>query len=138
MSYYVYLTGTMEGKRDPGAYPTNTSAILYYKNYLGNDAYKETVSPVLPWQGAVVNYEFYLVNAAGQPVNRAGAVVPFENRVMIGERLSYLIRLNTSEYNESYTLAPLSDVPDNYTLFNPAASATVITAHIGTSYEIEM
>lgn len=132
LSYYVYLTGTMEGERDPGAYPTNTSAILYYKNYLGNDAYKETVSPVLPWQGAVVNYEFYLVNAAGQPVNRAGTVVPFENRVMIGERLSYLIRLNTSEYNESYTLAPLSDVPDNYTLFNPAASATV-TVSSGTT-----
>lgn len=132
LTYYVYLTGTMEGERDPGAYPTNTSAILYYKNYLGHDAYKETISPVLPWQGAMVNYEFYLVNAAGQPVNRAGTVVPFENRVIIGDRLSYLIHLNTSEYNESYTLAPLSDVPDNYTLFNPAASATV-TVSSGTT-----
>lgn len=126
LSYYVYLTGTMEGTRDPGAYPTNKSAILYYINYLGNEAYKETVSPVLPWQGAVVNYEFYLVNQNGQPVNRAGTVIPFENRIIVGDRLSYLIRLNTTEYNESYTLYPLADVPDNYTLFNPNASAQVV------------
>ena len=125
LTYYVYLTGTMEGTRDPGAYPTNTSAILYYMNYLGHEAYKETVSPVLPWQGAMVNYEFYLVNQNGQPVNRAGTVIPFENRIIIGDRLSYLIRLNTTEYNESYTLYPLADVPDNYTLFNPNASARV-------------
>ena len=125
LTYYVYLTGTMEGTRDPGAYPTNTSAILYYINYLGNEAYKETISPVLPWQGAVVNYEFYLVNRSGQPVNRAGTVIPFENRIIIGDRLSYLIRLNTAEYNESYTLYPLADVPENYTLFNPDASAGV-------------
>lgn len=126
LTYYVYLTGTMEGTRDPGAYPTNTSAILYYINYLGHEASKETVSPVLPWQGAVVNYEFYLVNGNGQPVNRAGTVVPFENRIVIGDRLSYLIRLNTTEYNESYTLAPIADVPDNYTLYNPDASARVV------------
>ncbi|MGN0546527.1 MAG: hypothetical protein ACI4I3_04270 [Acutalibacteraceae bacterium] len=126
LTYYVYLTGTMEGTRDPGAYPTNTSAILYYINYLGNEAYKETVSPILPWQGAMVNYEFYLVNQNGQPVNRAGTVIPFENRIIIGDRLSYLIRLNTTEYNESYTLYPLADVPDNYTLFNPNASAQVV------------
>lgn len=126
LTYYVYLTGTMEGTRDPGAYPTNTSAILYYINYLGHEASKETVSPILPWQGAVVNYEFYLVNQSGQPVNRAGTVVPFENRIIIGDRLSYLIRLNTTEYNESYTLAPIADVPDNYTLFNPDASAEVV------------
>lgn len=125
LTYYVYLTGTMEGTRDPGAYPTNTSAILYYMNYLGHEAYKETISPVLPWQGAVVNYEFYLVNRDGQPVNRAGTVIPFENRIIIGDRLSYLIRLNTAEYNESYTLYPLADVPENYTLFNPDASAGV-------------
>lgn len=125
LTYYVYLTGTMEGTRDPGAYPTNTSAILYYMNYLGHEAYKETISPVLPWQGAVVNYEFYLVNRNGQPVNRAGTVIPFENRIIIGDRLSYLIRLNTAEYNESYTLYPLADVPENYTLFNPDASAGV-------------
>lgn len=125
LTYYVYLTGTMEGTRDAGAYPTNTSAILYYVNYLGNEAYKETISPVLPWQGAVVNYEFYLVNRSGQPVNRAGTVIPFENRIIIGDRLSYLIRLNTAEYNESYTLYPLADVPENYTLFNPDASAGV-------------
>ena len=126
LTYYVYLTGTMEGARDPGAYPTNKSAILYYINYLGHEASKETVSPILPWQGAVVNYEFYLVNQSGQPVNRAGTVVPFENRIIIGDRLSYLIRLNTTEYNESYTLAPIADVPDNYTLYNPDASARVV------------
>ena len=55
LSYYVYLTGSMEGTREPGSYPTNESATLYYTNWLGNEARKDTVSPVLAWKSANVS-----------------------------------------------------------------------------------
>jgi hypothetical protein len=83
LSYYVYLTGALEGKAEEGSYETNESAILYYKNWVGNDCQMPTVSPMMPWKSANVSYGFYLVNENGQPINAKQEVVSFANRVIV-------------------------------------------------------
>ncbi|MBQ6164214.1 MAG: hypothetical protein IJK23_07045 [Clostridia bacterium] len=124
LSYWLYLTGSMEGTRDAGSFPTNTSAILWYDNYLGHECYKETISPVMAWKAATITYEFYLVNADGEPVNSAGTVVPFANRVLIGNRQTETFNLNS---NDTQTAGGIfvdasAGLPDIYDLYSPDAS----------------
>ncbi|MBQ6020009.1 MAG: hypothetical protein IJL26_07505, partial [Clostridia bacterium] len=126
LKYWVYLTGSMEGERDSGSYPTNESAVLWYTNYLGHACYKETFSPVLAWEASTISYEFYLVNADGQPVNSAGVVVPFEQRVLIGNRQTHTFLLNNTEHGNAMEIAASANIPEAYHLFNPEAVFTVV------------
>lgn len=124
LEYDVYLTGSMEGTRPAGTYPTNESASLYYTNYLGHPCHRDTVSPKLPWESAGVSYEFYLVNANGEPVNSSGEVVPFANRVLVGNVQNKEILLNNT-VSTGAEIAAVDVIPDGYTLYNPDASYTV-------------
>ena len=45
----------------------------------------------MTWNGAQVSYVFYLVNEAGQPVNRAGRVVPFAEAVFVTDVYTYSV-----------------------------------------------
>lgn len=76
LRYHVYLSDSLNSSigKEAGAYATNAYAILTYTNYLGKECQIETVSPVLAWKSAVLNYGFYLVNDAGEPVNSDGVV----------------------------------------------------------------
>ena len=85
ISYYAYMNGSMEGDRAIGSYATNKSAVLNYTNYLEHPATQIYEQPTKAWGGAAVHYEYYLVNANGQPVNSDGEVVPFADRVRYGE-----------------------------------------------------
>ncbi|MBQ2244578.1 MAG: hypothetical protein II320_01925, partial [Oscillospiraceae bacterium] len=53
LDYPVVLTGSDSEDPavipEPGKYPTNESAKLYYVNYIGNDEVKDTVSPQFSW-----------------------------------------------------------------------------------------
>ena len=54
LNYYVYLEDALDNNGDniavdAGTYLTNESAKLYYKNYLGNNCTKDTVSPEFDW-----------------------------------------------------------------------------------------
>lgn len=118
LSYDVYLTGSMEGTRPSGVYPTNDSAVLYYTNYLDHPCHKDTISPKLAWDEACISYEFYLVNADGMPVNTAGTVVPFANRVLVGNIQTSEVLLN----NTIETCAEIKAedvIPEGYILYNP-------------------
>ena len=123
LCYWVYLTGSMEGTRDAGSYPTNTQATLYYDNYLDHPCYLETISPVMAWLAATITYEFYLVNADGDPVNSAGQVVPFTNRVLIGNQQTETFHLNSSagQSADGIYVSAAQGVPEVYTLYNPNA-----------------
>lgn len=125
LSYYVYLTGSMEGTREAGSYPTNEAAVLYYMNYLDVPCEKPTVSPKLPWLAANVSYEFYLVNTDGQPVNSSGVVVPFANRVLIGNIQSKEVLLNNTDTTEAFIAANL-ELPEGYTLYSEDAKYTIV------------
>ena len=88
LSYFVYLDGSAtnvggDGEIPAGSYPTNEWAYLTYTNFNGNECRQEFPSPQMTWNGAQVSYVFYLVNAAGQPINRSGQIVDFANASFI-------------------------------------------------------
>lgn len=123
LSYYVYLKGSMTGERGDGIYPTNESAVLNYVNYLGHNAQRTFDRPVLPWGAATVTYEFYLVNEQGQPVNSAGTVIPFEERVKVVSPQTERFNWN-SQTEIDASLKAEDYVPDGYTLHIPDAAFT--------------
>ena len=121
MRYFVYLTGSMEGTREGGSYPTNEYATLYYDNYLGNSCYKETVSPVMAWKEANVSYAFYLVDKDGNIIvnQTTGEIGTFANKIAITNPVLYdTILLNNSEQLEALEIAAKSDdvLPKYYQL----------------------
>ncbi len=125
LKYYAYLTGSAEGKRAAGVYDTNESATLVYNNYLDNPCRQTFPIPALGWKEAVVNYEFYLVNEFGQPVNSDGIVVPFAERVLVGNRQTKELMLNSSGELDAYNLYAKDNLPDMYTLYNETAYYTI-------------
>lgn len=127
LSYYVYLTGSMEGTREPGSYPTNESATLHYTNWLGNEAKKDTVSPVLAWKSANVSYAFYLVNENGEIiVNKStGATGSFANKVAVTNPVVYSeVLLNSTENVQAEILAS-GVLPEGYALYDTEAAYNV-------------
>ncbi|MDD5916833.1 MAG: VWA domain-containing protein [Clostridiales bacterium] len=127
LSYYVYLTGSKEGKREAGSYPTNESAALHYTNWLGNEAKKDTVSPVLAWKSANVSYAFYLVNENGEIiVNKStGATGSFANKVAVTNPVVYSeVLLNSGTKVQADILAS-GVLPEGYSLYDPDSAYSV-------------
>lgn len=127
LSYYVYLTGSMEGTRGPGSYPTNESATLYYTNWLGNEAKKDTVSPVLAWKSAHVSYAFYLVNDKGEIIvnQSTGTTGSFANKIELTNPVVAQEVLLNSGANVNASVVAKNVLPTGYTLYDPAAAYTV-------------
>ena len=128
MRYYVYLTGSMEGTRDPGSYPTNESATLYYTNWLGNEAKKDTVSPVLAWKSAHVSYAFYLVNDEGEIIvnQSTGTTGSFANKIALTNPVVAKEVLLNSGADVNASVVAKNVLPTGYTLYDPEAAYTVL------------
>ena len=127
LSYYVYLTGSVDGTRAVGSYPTNESATLYYTNWLGNEAKKDTVSPVLAWKSANVSYAFYLVNENGEIiVNKAtGLTGSFANKVAVTNPVVYSEVLLNSAENVQADIVASGVLPEGYALYDTTAAYNV-------------
>lgn len=127
LSYYVYLTGSKEGTRGAGSYPTNKSAVLTYKNWLDHDAQKDTVSPVMPWESANVSYAFYLVDGEGKPVTNqtTGATGSFANAVKVTQPVVYSEVLLNSATEVTANIVAQNALPAGYELYDAAAAYTV-------------
>ena len=136
LSYYVYLTGSMEGKRPAGSYPTNESATLYYTNWLDHDAQLNTISPVLPWESAIVRYAFYLVDDAGNiVVNRGtGATGSFKNKIAVTQPVEAddKIYLNSGTEINAADITAANVLPSEYELYDTGAKYTVSINSDGT------
>lgn len=142
MRYYVYLDGSMEGKRPAGSYPTNNFATLYYDNYVGKSCYKETVSPVLAWKEANVSYAFYLVNDDGKVIvnQTTGQTGTFANKIAVTNPVVYKTVLlnNITDIDASVVANEEGVLPKHYQLYDDGAAYTVTIASNGTgSWEIE-
>lgn len=127
LSYYVYLTGSMEGTRKAGSYPTNKSAVLTYKNWLDHDAQKGTVSPVMPWESANVSYAFYLVDKDGNPVvnQTTGATGSFANAVKVTQPVVYSEVLLNSAAEVEANIVAQNALPAGYELYDADAAYRV-------------
>ena len=129
LQYFVYLDKSA-GYADvadqvaAGTYYTNEYATLTYTNHLGHRVQQEFPVPQLTWNGAQVTYVFYLVNENGQPVNRAGKVVPFAEAVYVTVPVTYDVTWNEVAGEEKMlakNLLAFSNVPSVYTLYDPEA-----------------
>ena len=128
LQYFAYLdhsAGEAPADQVPaGTYYTNEYATLTYTNYKGNRVQREFPIPQVTWNGAQVSYVFYLVNAQGQPVNRAGRVVPFAEAVYVTDVNTYSVVWNDMEQsaglNANYLAHDL--VPEVYALYDNNAS----------------
>ncbi len=122
--YYVYLNGSADSSIPAGTYPTNEYATIDYTNFQGNQCQKPFPVPQLTWNGAQVSYTFYLVNSEGQPVNRAGKVIPFAEAVYVTDVHTYAITwaqgTGTGELDASYLAKDI--VPSVYSLYDTGAS----------------
>lgn len=128
LSYYAYLTGTMEGTREKGeVYYTNKGATLEYVDINGDYAKKDFPMPAVAWGGATTSFEYYLVNEEGKPVNRAGRVIPFANRIVLyGD--SVALNLNQDITIPAQTIEASEYLPEGYFLYDVNACYTVSTA----------
>ncbi len=95
LSYNVYLKNSIlpdnqTGVAD-GIYPTNESAVLYYKNCYDDNCKQSVPSPELPWGQARVSYAFYYVDSSGNPIVNliTGATGNFTNRIAALDPVQY-------------------------------------------------
>ncbi len=129
ISYYVYLTDTMEGERAAGSYATNNFAVLYYDNYLGNPCEIHTVSPMLAWKEANVSYAFYLVNRDGEIIvnQSTGETGTFANKIAVTRPVVYdYCDLNTETKLAVLDVAQAKVIPDGYTVYDSSAAYNIV------------
>ena len=127
LSYYAYLKGSMDGTCAEGVYYTNEGATLEYVDINGKHAVKEFPKPAVAWGGASTSFEYYLVNYKGEPVNRAGKVVPFANRIVLyGDTVA--LNLNQDIKIPAQSINAATYLPEGYFLYDVNASYTVNTA----------
>ena len=138
MTYYVYLTESMEGNRHEGVYPTNKYADLHYVDYLGKSQEKDAPSPVLPWQQARVGYGFYLVDRNGNPIvnQTTGETGSFEQAVKITQIVYQDMLLNADESDLPADILASGKLPEGYVLFDSNAEYIVKLNSNGSGYYI--
>ena len=132
LTYFLYLnnsggfSGTDE-EIDPATYTTNQFAYVNYTNFNKKECQLEFPVPQMTWNGAQVSYVFYLVNAAGQPVNRAGRVVPFSEAVYVTDVYTYAIIWNDLEQSAGLDAERLAAdlVPEVYELYDNDAAYSI-------------
>ena len=127
LSYYVYLTGSLEGLRNAGVYDTNEHAELFYTNYLGNPCSKEVHTPKLPWNKASVGYGFYLVDKDGNPIvnQSTGQTGSFMNAVKITQPMYDEFLWNEGAQTLIASALKNGVLPDGYLLFDNGAKYEV-------------
>ena len=132
MRYFVYLTGSKEGTREAGSYPTNEYALLYYNNYLnqptGQPCQKPTFSPIVAWKAANVSYAFYLVDENGNIIvnQTTGELGSFANKVAVTNPVLFEeILLNNIDIVKSIDVASLDVLPGGYKLYDANAAYTI-------------
>lgn len=132
LEYFAYLDNSAGYDADhqvpAGTYYTNEYATLTYKNYLGNEVQQEFPIPQMTWNGAQVTYVFYLVNDAGQPVNRAGRVIPFAESVYVTDPVTFNVTWNEQTGSENilaHDIFAEAGVPEVYELYDDRAQYVI-------------
>ncbi len=131
LSYYVLLNENLWTTE--ATYPTNTYATITYTNYQDNECEVTYPVPQLTWNGAQVSYVFYLVNEDGDPVNRSGQVVQFNNAVFVTDTVTQAYLWSESGNTIDASVVASSVLPDVYTLYDQDAKYNVTVSKAGTS-----
>lgn len=129
LEYFVYLDNSAgdvpaANQIEPGTYNTNEYATITYTNYNGKECQQDFPVPSMTWKGAQVTYVFYLVNEAGQPVNRAGKIIPFAESFYVTDPVTIDVTWNELEGSENMlaeNLLAVANVPEVYSLYDDSA-----------------
>ncbi len=127
LAFDAYLEGSMSGERPENIYYTNEEAMLEYVDINGQYAKKTFPIPGVKWGGASTTIRFYLVDHEGNPVNRDGDIVPWANRVYVGDPVLVDIILNADMTIEAQTIEAAAHVPSGFFLYDNNAYYTVQT-----------
>ena len=127
LEYFVYLNNSagfeLEEQVPAGTYDTNEYADITYDNYQDNRVQQEYPVPSMTWNGAQVTYVFYLVNENGEPVNRAGRVIPFAEAIYVTEPVKKSVvwygENSKTQLSAEYLASEI--VPDVYALYDSNA-----------------
>ncbi len=128
MSYYAYLEGSLDNPRETvaGSYATNEYAYLEYIDVYGKYVKRYYGVPQIAWGAGNVTVRFFLVNADGQYVNRAGVIFTNPaNRIFLDGRAQYQAELNNKV---SFTAADAllqAGLAGSNILYDVSAAATV-------------
>ena len=132
LQYFAHLDNSTDATSPEeaipaGTYYTNEYATMTYSNYNGVEVQQEFPTPQMTWNGAQVSYVFYLVNEDGQPVNRAGRVVPFAEAVYVTDTYTHSVVWNDMEQAAGLEAKYLAEdiVPDVYALYDDDASYNI-------------
>ena len=128
LGFDVYMKGSLEGECEEGIYYTNEEATLEYIDVNGKHATQTFPVPAVSWGGASTTIRFYLVNEKGEPVNRAGEVVPMANCIYVGEPVTVTLNLNADATIDAQKIEAAAYVPSEYFLYDINASYTVQTS----------
>lgn len=128
LGFDAYLKESLEGGRPEGIYYTNKKAELEYVDVNGKYATQTFPRPAVSWGGASTTIRFYLVNEKGEPVNRAGTVVPRANCIYVGEPVTVNLNLNADATIDAQKIEAAAYVPSEYYLYDINASYTIQTA----------
>ena len=128
LAYDAYLEGSMTGECPEDIYFTNEEATLEYVDIYGYYAKKVFPIPGVAWGGATTTIRFYLVNENGEPVNRNGVVIPWENRVYVGEPVTVALNLNADLTIDAQKIEAAAHVPAQFFLYDQNAFYTVQTS----------
>ena len=127
LEFDAYLKGSMEGQAPKGTYYTNEEATLEYIDINGKYVNRLFPVPVVNWGGATTTVRYYLVNENGQPVNRAGQVVPDTARIYVGDPVTVPLNLNADLTISSDQIKAIANVPDGYFLYDNQAHYSIQT-----------
>ena len=127
LAFGAYLDGAMTGERPEDVYYTNEEATVDYIDAFGKHAQQTFPVPGVAWGGATTTIRFYLVNHKGEPVNRYGDVVPWANRVYVGESVVVSINLNLDMSIAAQTVEAAAHVPSGFYLYDYNAYYTIQT-----------
>lgn len=138
LSYFVYLTNTLEGKREAGTYDTNNYAELNYTNVLGRDCTLSVPTPKLPWNQGTVAYAFYLVDSNGNPIinQTTGQTGSFEQAVKVTTPVYEDFMLNDTPTEVDACVEAEEVLPDGYVLYDAAAQYSVQQMSWGPGYYV--
>ena len=132
LTYFLYLNNSggysgTDQEIEPETYQTNQFAYVDYTNYQKNECRLEFPVPQMTWNGAQVSYVFYLVNEAGQPVNRSGKVVPFSEAVYVTDVHTHAVIWNSLEQSIGLDAEHVAYnlLPDVYRLFDQGAKYSI-------------
>lgn len=137
LTYYIRFEVSGGKTIDPNQIlDTSNSSSVTYKNYLGKWCQKDFPVSVLTAESGTLNVSYYLADKNGNSINNDRVIIPFKDRVYIGDSLNQAVSLGYSIKVSDYAKSINGYVNQSITAKNEEGVAVedIITANRSTIY----